>query len=142
MEYVYMQKPRPMDAIGVPITISVVDANGNYRDIGTTISDADGFYSLNWKPDIEGKYTVYASFGGSESYWPSHAVSAFAVDPAAATPAPTEQPIQSASDMYFVPAIAGLFVYNHCSSYCTGFVDAKKTTIKDNSKHKTIFPLF
>ncbi len=63
MEYVYMQKPRPTDATGVPITLSVVDANGNYRDIGTTTSNADGFFAFNWKPDIEGQYTVYASFG-------------------------------------------------------------------------------
>jgi hypothetical protein len=110
MEYVYMQKPRPMDTTGVPIVLSVVDSNGNYREIGTTTSDADGFFSLNWKPDIEGKYTVYASFGGSESYWPSHAVTAFAVDPAAATPAPTTQALQSTADMYFVPAIAGIIV--------------------------------
>jgi hypothetical protein len=110
MEYVYMQKPRPTDTVGVPITLSVIDANGNYRDIGMTTTDADGYFSFNWKPDIEGKYTVYASFGGSESYWPSHAVTSFAVDPAAATPVPTEAPIQSAADMYFVPAIAGLFV--------------------------------
>ena len=93
MEYVYMQKPRPTDTVGVPVTLSVVDANGNYREIGQATSDADGFYSLNWKPDIEGKYTVYASFGGSESYWPSHAVTAFAVDSSAATPMPTAVPL-------------------------------------------------
>jgi len=110
MEYVYMQKPRPTNITGVPITISVVDANGNYREIGSVTSDADGFYSLNWKPDIDGKYTVYASFGGSDSYWPSHAVTAFAVDPAAPTASPTEAPTQSAADMYFVPAIVGLFI--------------------------------
>ena len=110
MQYVYMQKPRPMDAVGVPVTISVVDANGNYRDIGSVTSDADGFFSLNWKPDIEGKYTLYASFAGSASYWPSHAVTAFSVDPAASTPAPTAAPIQSAADMYFVPAVAGIVV--------------------------------
>ena len=75
-----MQKPRPTDITGVPITLSVVDSNGNYRDIGTTTSDADGFFAFNWKPDIDGQYTVYASFAGSESYWPSHAVTAFAVD--------------------------------------------------------------
>ncbi len=109
MEYVYMQKPRPTDATGVQVTISVVDANGNYRDIGTTTTN-DGFFSLNWKPDIEGAYTVYASFTGSESYWPSHAITSFNVDPAGPTAAPTEAQIQSASDMYFVPAIAGLFV--------------------------------
>ena len=106
-----MQKPRPMDTLGVPITLSVVDSNGNYRDIGTTTSDADGFFSYNWMPDIEGPYTVYASFAGSNSYWPSHAVSAFAVDPAPQTPAPTEAAPQSAADMYFIPAIAGLFVF-------------------------------
>jgi hypothetical protein len=109
MEYVYMQKPRPTDATGVQVTLSVVDANGNYRDIGTTTTN-DGFFSLNWKPDIEGTYTVYASFTGSESYWPSHAITSFSVDSAAPTAAPTDSPIQSAADMYFVPAIAGLFV--------------------------------
>jgi len=100
-----------MDATGVPVVISVVDANGNYREIGTVTSDADGFYSLNWTPDIEGKYTVYASFAGSESYWPSHAVTAFNVDsaPATPTPQPTQQP--SMADLYFVPTIAGLFVF-------------------------------
>jgi hypothetical protein len=110
MEYVYMQKPRPTDATGVPVVISVVDANGNYREIGTVTADSDGFYSLNWTPDIEGKYTVYASFGGSESYWPSHAVTAFAVDSAPATPTPTAQPITPLADMYILPGIAGIIV--------------------------------
>ena len=110
MEYVYMQKPRPTDTTGVPITLSVVDANGNYREIGTTTSDADGFFAFNWKPDIEGQYTVYASFGGSESYWPSHAVTAFAVDPAAANTRTNRRTSESAADMYFVPAVAGIIV--------------------------------
>jgi outer membrane protein assembly factor BamB len=110
MEYVYMQKPRPMNAIGVPVALSVVDNNGNYRNIGTTTSDADGFFSFNWMPDIEGKFTVYASFAGSESYWPSHAVTAFAVDPAAPTAAPTAQPIQSTADTYLLPGIAAIIL--------------------------------
>jgi outer membrane protein assembly factor BamB len=109
MDYVYMQKPRPTDTTGVPIVLSVVDSNGNYREIGTTTS-TDGFFTYNWKPDIEGLYTVYASFAGSESYWPSHAVTSFAVDPAPATPMPTEAPVQSVADMYFVPAVAGIIV--------------------------------
>jgi hypothetical protein len=83
MEYVYMQKPRPTDATGVTVLIDVLDSNGNYRNIGKVTSNSDGFFSLNWTPDIAGAYTVYARFEGSESYWPSHAVSAFAVDPAA-----------------------------------------------------------
>ena len=110
MLYVYKQFPRPTNATGVPVIISVVDANGNYRELGKTTSDADGFYSLNWKPDIDGTYTVYASFAGSESYWPSHAVTAFAVDPAHPTAAPTDSPTQSTADMYFVPAVAGIIV--------------------------------
>ena len=109
MEYVYMQKPRPTDTTGVSVTISVVDANGNYRDIGTTTSE-DGYFSLNWMPDIEGHYTVYASFGGSESYWPSHAITSFVVDEAAATPAPTAAPQASTADTYFVPAVTGIIV--------------------------------
>ncbi len=110
MEYVYMQKPRPTNTIGVPVTINVVDSNGNFREIGTTTTNSYGFYSLNWKPDIEGQYTVYASFAGSDSYWSSNAVTAFAVDPAIPTPAPTNAPIQSTADMYFVPAVAGIVV--------------------------------
>ena len=35
MEYVYMQMPRPTNTVGVPVTIDVIDANGNYRNIGT-----------------------------------------------------------------------------------------------------------
>jgi hypothetical protein len=110
MAYVYMQQPKPNNATGVPVTINVVDANGNYRTIGTTTSDATGFYSFQWKPDIDGKYTVYVSFDGSNSYWPSQATTAFAVDPAAPTATPTPIPVQSVADQYFVPAIAGLFV--------------------------------
>ena len=45
MKYVYMQFPRP-NVAGVEVTLSVVDANGNYRDIGTTTSNADGFFML------------------------------------------------------------------------------------------------
>jgi hypothetical protein len=110
MAYAYMQMEKPTNATGVPVTISVMDANGNYRSIGTVTSNADGFFTLNWKPDIDGQYTVYASFEGSESYWPSHAVTSFAVDPAAPTPAPTAPPAQSMVEQYFAPAIAGIIV--------------------------------
>lgn len=110
MEYVYMQKPRPTDTTGVPVTLSVLDANGNYRGIGTVTSDANGFFTYNWTPDIPGQYNVYVSFDGSESYWPSHAETSFAVDPAAPTPVPTEAVKLSTTDQYFVPAVAGIIV--------------------------------
>ena len=110
MLYLYKQFVRPADADGVEVTLSVIDSNGNYRDIGTTTSNADGFFTLSWQPDIEGLYTVYASFAGSESYWPSHAVTSFVVGNAVATPAPTAAPQASVSDMYFVPAVSGIIV--------------------------------
>jgi len=110
MQYVYMQKPRPTDTTGVQVIVSVIDGNGNYREIGTTTTSTDGFFSFNWKPDIEGTYTVYASFAGSESYWPSHGVTAFNVDPAPATLTPVLTTAPSAADLYFIPAIIGVIV--------------------------------
>jgi hypothetical protein len=90
MLYVYKNFERPQNATGVPIDISVVDSNGNYRSIGRTTSDADGFFTYIWKPDIDGAYTLYAAFAGSKAYWPSHAETSFVVDPAATVP--TVQP--------------------------------------------------
>jgi hypothetical protein len=110
MEYVYMQQARPANTTGVPVQIFVVDANGNYRSIGTTTSDATGFYSLQWNPDIEGKYTVYAQFMGTESYWPSSATTSFAVD---AAPEPTATPTQQPATMveqYFLPSVAAIII--------------------------------
>jgi hypothetical protein len=89
MEYLYMQKPMPTNATGITVSLDVVDSNGNYRNIGSATSDAKGFFSFAWKPDIPGKYTVYATFAGSESYWQSYAETAFVVDEAAATPTAT-----------------------------------------------------
>jgi outer membrane protein assembly factor BamB len=88
MEYVYMQQPKPQDTTGVQVTFEVIDANGNSYPVGTTTTDADGFYSFLYKPDITGAYTVTASFQGSESYWPSHAKTAFVVNEAAPTASP------------------------------------------------------
>ncbi len=110
MEYVYQQNQLPTNATGVPVTLNVVDANGNYRTIGTTTSDATGFYSYQWTPDIEGKYTVYASFAGSDSYWPSKATTAFAVDPAAATPTPAPTAAPNAAELYLLPGIIGIII--------------------------------
>jgi hypothetical protein len=89
MLYVYKQFPRPTNTTGVDVTLNVIDSNGNFREIGKTTADSSGFFSYQWTPDIEGKYTVIASFTGSNSYYGSSAETAFAVDPAALTPAPT-----------------------------------------------------
>jgi hypothetical protein len=93
MQYVYMQRPRPTDAVGVEVTLTVLDANGNCRPIGTATTDDNGFYSFEWVPEIPGKFTVYATFAGTQGYWPSGDVTAFTVMAAAeVTPAPTATP--------------------------------------------------
>ena len=110
MSYVYQQQPFPTNFIGVPVQISVLDSNGNYRSIGTATTDASGTYSLSWTPNISGNYTVVATFAGTNGYWSSSAETYFTVmkEPTS-TSAPTATPT-SVADMYFVPAIAGLFV--------------------------------
>jgi outer membrane protein assembly factor BamB len=108
MQAVYMQQQMPINITGVPITLSVLDANGNYRTIGTTTSDASGTFAYTWTPDIHGDYTVTASFGGSESYYPSNAVAHFFAAPTASTPAPTTATGQSMTDLYFIPAVVAI----------------------------------
>ncbi len=108
MEYIYEQQVRPINVTGVPVTLSVIDGNGNYRIIGNTTSTADGFFTYNWKPDIEGQYIVYASFSGSNSYYPSSAVTSFAVDPATPTAAPVTPAPQAPVETYLMEATAGI----------------------------------
>ena len=96
MEYLYQQQLFPTDAVGVDVTIDVIDANGNFRNIGTATSDTSGFYSMEWMPDIPGKYTVIATFAGSEAYYASYDEAAFVVDKApepTAAPDPTPAPM-------------------------------------------------
>ncbi len=110
MEYLYQQQPRPTDATGVDVTVSVLDPNGNFYEVGTTASDDSGFYKLMFEPLVPGEYTVYAWFGGSESYYPSYAETAISVKEApAATPEPTPAPA-SAADLYFLPMSIGMII--------------------------------
>jgi hypothetical protein len=110
MESVYMQQPRQTNTTGVPIRIDVVDANGNYRTIGTTTSDSLGTFSYTWTPDIPGDFWVYANFDGSESYYPATATTTFHITEPAATPQPTQEPPQSTADMYLLPGIIAIIV--------------------------------
>jgi hypothetical protein len=98
MEYVYMQQPMPTNTTGVPVTLSVIDSNGNNRPIGTTTTTSSGFYSLTWTPDIAGNYTVTATFAGTQSYYGSSAQTAFYAS-APATTAPTASPVTGLATM-------------------------------------------
>jgi hypothetical protein len=110
MKYVYVQFPRPSNATGVEVVVSVLDPNNNYYEVGTATSDANGMFGVAFTPEVPGKYTIYASFAGSKSYYGSFAETFINVEEApAATPPPTPTP-ESVADMYFVPATAGIIV--------------------------------
>jgi len=90
MQYLFMDQACPTDAKGVTVTLDAIDPNGNFVHIDTVTSDMSGFYSYHWNPENEGKYTIMATFEGSQSYGSSYSETAIVVDPA---PAPT-QPIE------------------------------------------------
>jgi hypothetical protein len=103
MLYVYKQFARPADMVGVDVTVSVLDPNGNFYDIGTTTADDSGFYKLMFTPSVPGEYTVIAAFCGSDAYYGSSAKTAVGVLQAVETAQPTEAP------------------YDPTGSYVTGF---------------------
>jgi hypothetical protein len=110
MGYVYQQKPLPSSFTGVQVDLAVLDSNGNHYSIGTTTTDTAGSYSLTWKPTIPGDYTVYATFAGTNGYWPSYAEDHFNVMESAATPAPTAAPPASNTDTYILASAIAIIV--------------------------------
>jgi len=93
MGYVYQQQPEPNNFTGIPVTLSILDSNGNYRTIGTVVTDENGAFHLTWKPDITGNFTVYASFAGTNGYYGSNAEAFFNIMNAQPTTAPTATPL-------------------------------------------------
>jgi len=89
MAYLYMQQPKPTDSTGVPVTLSVKDANGNLVDTLQATSDVNGHYSAAWTPAASGLYSIAASFSGTNSYYASAAETSISVSATAATPTPT-----------------------------------------------------
>ena len=110
MESVYMQKPRPTDTVGVNVKLTVLDPNGNTYDIGNATSDAYGHYSLMWQPPVPGKYTVIATFVGTESYWPSYSEAAFGVSDSAPTASPYPVITLPPTEMYFAASTAAIII--------------------------------
>ncbi|MCW4054160.1 MAG: PQQ-binding-like beta-propeller repeat protein [Candidatus Bathyarchaeota archaeon] len=107
MEYVYMQKPKPTDVTGVEVVITVLDPNNNSYEVARTTSDASGFFSAEFVPEVPGKYTVVATFAGSESYWQSHAETALLVEEEVQpTPAPTPVPQEPVGTYFTVSTVA------------------------------------
>jgi len=110
MGYVYQQKPLPTNFTGVPVTIDVLDSNNNYRNIGNATTDASGAFSYQWAPDISGKYTVIATFAGTNGYWPSYSETSFAVDPAAPTASPYPVVNLPPTEMYFAISTVAIII--------------------------------
>jgi hypothetical protein len=110
MGYLHMQKPIPQDAKGVTVSLKVIDANNNFRDIGTATTDISGNFGYTWTPDIPGQYTVIATFSGSNSYGSSVAETFFTISAATGPTAPPTQPPASIADQYFLPVSIGMII--------------------------------
>jgi len=80
MLYVYKHFSRPMDTVGVEVTVFAQQGD-HVIDIGTAVSDDSGRYAITWTPptDATGKWDIYAYFSGSGAYYGSWAKSEMAV---------------------------------------------------------------
>ncbi len=112
MEAVYMQQPMPTNVTGVPVILSVIDSNGNHRQIGTTTSDASGTFAFTWTPNIPGNYTVIATFAGSQSYYAASAETHFYASSSAptASPYPVAANTLPSTEMYIAIAAVAIIV--------------------------------
>jgi len=111
MEYVYEQQPKPTNTIGVQVTLTAIDPNHNFITVGTATTDSSGNFGFVWNPpQVVGPYQITATFSGTNSYYGSSDTTYCTVaEGLAATAASTATPTPVA-DLYFVPAIVGLFV--------------------------------
>jgi hypothetical protein len=102
MEYLHFQQPVKglwgnETMIGVPITLTAIDEDGNAIDIGTTMTNGYyGTFNHVWNPEEEGTYEIIASFEGDDSYGSSVASTAVAIGPPT-TPSGTIEPEPSES---------------------------------------------
>ncbi|PVX24310.1 MAG: hypothetical protein CW716_10285 [Candidatus Bathyarchaeum sp.] len=85
MEYVYMQRPRPTDTVGVEVIIEALYPDNSFREIGRATTDSTGMFSLKFEPTDQGTYTIVARFEGTNGYWPSFAETSVGIDPAPTT---------------------------------------------------------
>ena len=97
MEHVFLNRPRPANATGVPVSLDTIDPNGNYVHIGDINCDATGAYGYQFTPEVPGTYQIIATFKGSNSYGSSLAQTYMAVGEPEATSAPTVIPFSTAT---------------------------------------------
>ncbi|MDG6223385.1 MAG: PQQ-binding-like beta-propeller repeat protein [Candidatus Bathyarchaeota archaeon] len=94
MLYVYKHRPRPANAVGVNVKIEAVTPNMECIQLGTTTSDSYGKYGFAFKPEMQGVYTIIATFEGSGGYFGSTSTTYVNVGQAgsASTPIEPDQP--------------------------------------------------
>jgi hypothetical protein len=98
MNYLHRQQPQngvtgTETITGIPVTLTAIDPNGNSQSIGTvTTNGYYGTFSYAWTPNIEGKWTIIASFAADDSYGSSSAATDIVVS---AAPQATQQPTSS-----------------------------------------------
>ncbi len=96
MDYLHHQMPidgyyHNVTVTGVPISIDVIDPNGNTQHVADITSDLTGAFGYSWTvPSNAGQYRVMATFMGDDSYG-SAFVSSFVnvAQGSAASPTPT-----------------------------------------------------
>ena len=88
MSYLYEQQTKPLNAIGVPVSLDALDPNGNLVHIGDTTSDLIVAYGYKLTLETPGTYQIIATFAGSDSYGGSSAQAYMSVS----EPAPTASP--------------------------------------------------
>ncbi len=99
MQYLHVQMPisgikNDVTITGVPVTLTAIDSEGSYIDLGTVTTDGYyGTFSKTWVPDKEGEYKIIASFAGDDSYGSSGASTAVTVGPAPVTTDNNQQQI-------------------------------------------------
>ena len=103
MEYLKMQKPMPMSATGVPVTLHATGPDGKEAAIGQVTSDMSGAFSYLWTPPDQGIYKITATFAGSDSYGSSYAETALGVS---ATSSSSSVPL----DLYIIVATVAIII--------------------------------
>jgi len=103
MLHVYKQFPDPGNSTGVEVTINAIDPNNNFVNIGTATTDESGKFSYLWEtPSVSGKYTIIATFGGSNAYYGSQSQTSMGVvDAPATTTQPTQPPAGSDANLTY-----------------------------------------
>jgi outer membrane protein assembly factor BamB len=111
MEYMYMDQPYPSHATGVTVSIDAVDPNNNFIHIGTATSDITGAFGYVWTPpDVPGKYTIIATFAGSNSYYSSSGEATAVVSQPVAATAPPAAPVPIDYTMTIIAGVIAIMI--------------------------------